>query len=231
MNKILLVRHGESESNVNPKVFYDKPDVAIELTEKGTKQAVEAGQFISKYLEQNPQYHNVIIHNSSYQRALDTSNHIAEYIRQYNCGQNIVRTFSDSLVEIIQGNFITYHAEGLKAYEKQNKKELDYWKIQNKDQRGTFFSKRPIGESYFDVTNRLQHEIMNSKQIAKLEDTLFVIVAHGAVNRCFAKSALFKSIEWFNTIKNPKNCDVWELDYSENKLNQLFTPTSSKELK
>ena len=42
--RIILIRHGESEANVNPHLFASVPDYAIELTEKGREQALNAGK-------------------------------------------------------------------------------------------------------------------------------------------------------------------------------------------
>lgn len=36
---VILVRHGESEGNVDKKMWWKKPDHTIELTEKGKQQA------------------------------------------------------------------------------------------------------------------------------------------------------------------------------------------------
>lgn len=36
-NKLFLVRHGESEGNVNKSIYAEKPDYTLELTEAGKK--------------------------------------------------------------------------------------------------------------------------------------------------------------------------------------------------
>ena len=41
--RIILIRHGESEANVNCRLFASMPDYIIELTERGRRQAREAG--------------------------------------------------------------------------------------------------------------------------------------------------------------------------------------------
>ena len=41
--RIILIRHGESEANVDRYLFGRVPDYTIELTDKGREQAVEAG--------------------------------------------------------------------------------------------------------------------------------------------------------------------------------------------
>ena len=42
--QIILIRHGQSESNVDKTIYGQKPDYALELTEEGKKQAIMAGK-------------------------------------------------------------------------------------------------------------------------------------------------------------------------------------------
>ncbi len=62
--KILLVRHAESEANVNPSKLYlnDNKGIAnpkICLTAQGIEQANENGLFLKKYLEKiKPNFHS-----------------------------------------------------------------------------------------------------------------------------------------------------------------------------
>lgn len=43
-DKIFLVRHGESQGNINKKLYRTVPDWKIELTEKGKEQALKAAK-------------------------------------------------------------------------------------------------------------------------------------------------------------------------------------------
>ena len=51
--RIFLVRHGESESNVEWEVNRKKADHAISLTEEGRVQARAAGTFLAQYFDEN----------------------------------------------------------------------------------------------------------------------------------------------------------------------------------
>lgn len=50
--EMFVVRHGESEANVQPKIYERKADHSMSLSEKGKSQAMEAG----KYLKEVYQY-------------------------------------------------------------------------------------------------------------------------------------------------------------------------------
>ena len=50
MGTLYLVRHGQSEANVDKNVYRTKPDHAIALTPLGLNQANEAGTAVAKAL-------------------------------------------------------------------------------------------------------------------------------------------------------------------------------------
>eukprot|EP00232_Nephroselmis_pyriformis_P022098 CAMPEP_0182862034 /NCGR_PEP_ID=MMETSP0034_2-20130328/5831_1 /TAXON_ID=156128 /ORGANISM="Nephroselmis pyriformis, Strain CCMP717" /LENGTH=370 /DNA_ID=CAMNT_0024994037 /DNA_START=113 /DNA_END=1226 /DNA_ORIENTATION=+ len=68
--RIILVRHGESEGNVDESAYQRKPDHAIHLTLKGRQQAREAGKAIHKLI--NDPNESVYFYVSPYQRAMET---------------------------------------------------------------------------------------------------------------------------------------------------------------
>ncbi len=45
-NRIILIRHGESEGNINRSIYAERPDYSLELSEKGKEQAREAGRHL-----------------------------------------------------------------------------------------------------------------------------------------------------------------------------------------
>lgn len=77
MNRIYLVRHGQSEGNVDNALYFDKADKDILLTPKGEQQAKEAG---CKLVELLADYYEPLIRKwvnviySPYTRAICTKN-------------------------------------------------------------------------------------------------------------------------------------------------------------
>ncbi len=71
--RIILVRHGESQANVDKYLFGKIPDYTIELTEKGCKQAIEAGQQLRDLVKEESLYFYV----SPFWRARETFECIA----------------------------------------------------------------------------------------------------------------------------------------------------------
>lgn len=100
--RIFLIRHGESEQNVNGCSAVPDPDVC--LTEKGKKQANETGKKLKKYLKE----HDISLDNarmwvSPYLRTMETSEIINKHL-------NIKDVFQDPrIVEKDFGNFDVYN--------------------------------------------------------------------------------------------------------------------------
>ena len=67
--RIVLIRHAESEGNVDETMYQRKPDHRIELTEKGKKQARAAGVALKELLEPDEQ---VYVYVSPYVRTMQT---------------------------------------------------------------------------------------------------------------------------------------------------------------
>src|SRR5438128_9772570 len=72
---IILIRHGQSEANVDLSIHRTVPDHRINLTELGVQQATQAGQ---KLLELLRPEDNVAFYVSPYSRARQTFKHMAK---------------------------------------------------------------------------------------------------------------------------------------------------------
>ena len=70
--RIILIRHGESEANVNLHLFASVPDYAIELTEKGREQAFNAGKRLKELVNDEKLYFYV----SPFWRTRSTNNRL-----------------------------------------------------------------------------------------------------------------------------------------------------------
>ena len=68
-DKIFLVNHGETEANINKRLYTQIPQDKIKLTKKGEEQALETGKKLQKLIHQNE---SLKFYISSYKRALQT---------------------------------------------------------------------------------------------------------------------------------------------------------------
>jgi len=72
--RIILIRHGESQGNVNKSVYAKVPDSMVQLTDRGVKQAREAGRKLKELIGDE----TVRFFISPYKRSVQTFNHIVE---------------------------------------------------------------------------------------------------------------------------------------------------------
>ena len=66
--RIVLMRHGESEANLDKTIYERIPDHAVPLTPHGHEQAAKAGKDLRELFENEP----VRVYVSPYRRALET---------------------------------------------------------------------------------------------------------------------------------------------------------------
>lgn len=82
MKNIYLVRHGQSEANVDLDVHAHTTDHAINLTEEGYQQAVRTGQFFKEHFhklaDELGEMPNVRLWVSPYERTVQTAQGILE---------------------------------------------------------------------------------------------------------------------------------------------------------
>ncbi len=75
--RIFLVRHGQSEGNVNEKAYHNIPDWKIKLTDEGEREAFELGKKIKNIIENEPVY----IYYSPYLRTRQTLKKMLESLK------------------------------------------------------------------------------------------------------------------------------------------------------
>ena len=153
MTKIILIRHGETEWNVN-EVFRGRID--IELNETGMKQA----QLLAKYLSDVKMD---AVYSSPLKRALKTAEMIASY-------HKIRVEIAPGLIDFDYGKW-----QGLPHQEVKDKyKELYAEWIEN-----PYRVKIPAGESLDDVRERATGVVDN---VIRHEGTV-ALVSHRVVNK------------------------------------------------
>jgi hypothetical protein len=70
--RIILVRHGESEGNLDESVYRHTPDARISLTELGKDQAIEAGKNLKKEVINGGANETIYVYLSPYLRSKQT---------------------------------------------------------------------------------------------------------------------------------------------------------------
>jgi broad specificity phosphatase PhoE len=198
----LLIRHGESEANVNPELYSTVADHAVRLSPQGEQQAKEAGKQVKQYFEANykltPDW-KCRIWTSTYKRARQT----AEFIKQ---------EAGEWVTDIKENMFLVEQQFGLfegvdwanGSVDEIFPQELAHY---NKCATfgGRFWARVPMGESRFDVCRRVYHTLGPIR-----DDGIdhVIIVSHGVTLRAFVMCYFNKTPEWFEEEPNPTNCSI-----------------------
>ena len=134
--RIILIRHGQSDSNLDENTLCEVPDHEIGLTKLGAKQAFSAGRRLKSIVKNEPLY----MYYSPYKRAYLTMKYIIRGGKFDETDQIKVNLEDCRLIEQKFGNLQTYS-------DMQNEKQL-------RTQYGRFYYQFKEGESALDVNLR-----------------------------------------------------------------------------
>ena len=222
--RIFIIRHAESEANLDLKIGQRKPDYAIDLTNNGLNQAYEAGEFLKQYIEKNIFKNNekpaIRFWSSPYKRTRQTSSQIIKSLGFQKEG-GILRDYreKDSLREQDFGDFEGFDKEECaKNFPEENAKYLR--SIQFK---GQYWAKMPKGESRADVSQRILSFIdtimrdIETNEGREEEIRNIIVVTHGVTSRCLIKEYLNLPWEWVQEEPNPNNASIRLIENGEDK--------------
>ncbi|KAL0398087.1 UNVERIFIED_CONTAM: Phosphoglycerate mutase-like protein AT74 [Sesamum radiatum] len=192
--RIILVRHGESMGNKDEGIYGVLPDHSIPLSPQGIQQAKQAGILIRELLDHDSKWKwKVYIYVSPYERTRST---LREIGRAFPKSKVIGAREECRVREQDFGNF------------QDSKKMKQLKEIRNKF--GRFFYRFPEGESGADVYDRVSSKflVLNEEvSTGEGEEVNLVIVSHGLAIRIFLMRWFRWTVEQFEVLKNPKNCE------------------------
>lgn len=195
--RIILVRHGESEGNADREMYETTPDYKLNLTNLGRTQALEAGNVIKSIIGNE----SVYAYLSPYYRTRQTFAEIKKAI-----GNNIMRSLEDPRIRELDWGHLRHPDENEEIMRERNGFSTFYYRI-------------PDGESGADVYDRvstfLETLYRDFKKDDYPENTL--IITHGMTLRLFLMRWFHWSVEEFETLKNPKNCQIVTMERMNNK--------------
>jgi broad specificity phosphatase PhoE len=201
--RIILVRHGESEGNVDCQRYEETPDYALNLTARGIEQAQKAGREIKKIIGSE----TISVYISPFFRTRQT---FAEIIKSVQ--ENIAREIEDPRIREQEWGHLRPIDEN-----QDIKKE--------RDEYSTFYFRIPDGESGADVFDRVSTFMETLHRDFRKENfpDNVLIVTHGMTLRLFLMRWLHWRVEEFENVRNPKNCQIVILEKEENGKYKLIT--------
>ena len=158
MKRLILIRHGESEGNVDPSIYMHKQDHEISLTEKGSKDSVLAGEILNKILlaPQKESLSNLLF-DIDKKKPVKTVAFISPFLRTRQTWQSMA-TQLDSVIH--------YQVlEDLRLIEKK-------WEIFKTKEEMDQFVKSPDFQNIFYRNNNSEALADVSQRIASFVDSL-----------------------------------------------------------
>ncbi len=184
--QIIMIRHGQSEANIDPTLYNRVPDYRIPLTALGKEQAAAAGEQIRRQLNRE----KVIVYVSPYLRAYQT-------LEALQLGPLQDRLIEEPrLREQDWANF-------------QNPADIaDQKELRNA--YGHFFYRFREGESGSDVYDRISNFMETLYRHWNKADYSpnTLLVTHGLTMRLFCMRWFHWSVEYFESLNNPANAGV-----------------------
>jgi len=198
--KIFIIRHGQSEGNVDKNIYNKKPDYCLKLTDLGVQQAIAAGVELSKHDGQFACYY------SSFHRTRQTA---ANILNKLNESRTLDKKFIKEDPRLREqewcGKIPKYgFEEGSKGDEIETER----------DAYGHFYYRFETGESCADVYDRVSTFLSTLHRDFEKEDfpENVLLVMHGMSMRVLIMRWFHMTVEEFEEIKNPKNCAIWQMD-------------------
>ncbi|MFG3505646.1 histidine phosphatase family protein [Streptomyces sp. NPDC047821] len=184
--RIVLLRHGESEGNADDTVYEREPDHALRLTERGRRQAAEAGERLRALFGDE----RVSVYISPYRRTHET-------FRALRLDPALVRAREEPrLREQDWGNW-------------QDREDVRLQKVY-RDAYGHFFYRFAQGESGADVYDRVGAFLESLHRSFQAPDhpPNVLLVTHGLTMRLFCMRWFHWTVAEFESLSNPPNGDT-----------------------
>ncbi len=202
MNKLILLRHGQSQWNLENK-FTGWKDVP--LTEKGVEEAINAGRLIKQ---------NNIIFDKIFSSVLQRANKTAEIaikeagMKDLFEKDELIYVRNESLNERDYGDLVGLNK--LETSEKFGKDQVQIW-------RRSYDVPPPGGESLKDVVDRVSPYFRKNIETLLFDNKNILIAAHGNSLRAIMITVGLYKPEEISSIEIPTGRPLC-LEYKQNKL-------------
>lgn len=231
--RLILVRHGQSAANLDKRLHFTLADHAIPLSDLGMKQAREAGKFLSGFINDlNRNYLDYPETSSMHDQKIRTRLWLSPYERTRQTADQIMFGINETNEKNLA--FTMDRRENIRLCEQQfglfdgipdNERHLHYPAEAEhykkcEDQEGHFWARMPLGESRFDVANRVYQTFGTFNRDADRKHNsikTIAVVCHGVTLRAIVMQWLHLTPEWFNAEPNPGNCDIRLIENNEDK--------------
>ncbi|TYH91683.1 hypothetical protein ES332_A13G131100v1 [Gossypium tomentosum] len=198
---IILVRHGESEGNKDTSAYSTIPDHKISLTEHGRAQARLAGSRLRDLISSHgsSQDWRVYFYVSPYERTRSTLREIGKSFSK----KRVIGVREECRIR--EQDFGNFQVEERMKATKETREKF-----------GRFFYRFPEVESAADVFDRVSSFLeslwrdidLNRLNNDPSQDLNLIIISHGLASRVFLMKWFKWTVEQFERLYNPGNCEI-----------------------
>ena len=202
--RIILMRHSESEGNVDPVKYRIKPDHDIELTEKGIQQAINIGKDLHNII---PIDESVKVYCSPFTRTRQTLNGILQ-----NSQQCITSVEFDPRIR--EREWSDWFGDCMSV---------------PRDRSHNFFYRMKGGESCADVYTRITSFIESmEKDFDNNTSENVLILSHGTAIRVFLMRFFRQDEMYFYNTRNPRNGEAFVIEWNDIEYKLITDVTRTK---
>src|ERR1700752_2045682 len=202
-NRIILIRHGESQGNIDVNQYQTVPHYALDLTSKGIEQSKQAGNKIKEIIGSE----SIHVYLSPYYRARQTYQYL-----NISVETNVQKVVEDPRIREQDWGHLRHPNENEEIRRQRDGFSAFYYRI-------------PDGESGADAYDRartfLETLHRDFKKSGYPQNAL--IVTHGLTLRLFLMRWFHWTVEEFENLRNPRNCQVVVMEKQADNRYELFT--------
>lgn len=208
IQRIFLVRHGESLANLDLAVYKSTADHAVPLSPRGHEQAHAAGRALREHLvPMLSAQDRVRIWTSPYRRTRETADAL-----QAELSPAIPDIDRREHINLCEQQFGLFDGVPTDELPTRFPHEHAHYALAEAHE-GKFWARMPLGESRFDVAVRVQQAFGSfHRDAARHGINNLIVVCHGVTLRAFAMQWLRHPYEWMDQQSNPGNCDIYCID-------------------
>jgi len=197
--QIKLIRHGESLANIRAADPSRTGDHAVAPSPRGHEQARAAGGLLgAEFLTSS------LVYSSPYRRTRET---LAGLLEGAGVDGDTVRVFEDPRLREVDPGYVDRDTQ-----------------LELRRTHGWFYYRFHGGESpadCYDRTCTFLESLM--RQVARKRAERVAVVTHGLAIRCFVMRFLHLTVEQFDSLGNPFNCDIVTIAHKELLAAPVFT--------
>lgn len=213
--RILLVRHGESQANVDKSLYLTVPDHEIALSSRGKLQAQTAGNELVRFFEETfkGEPERIRVWNSPYRRTRETATEVS---KAFSTKDKWHVDYKEHLL-LHEQKFGLFDGIPDDQLAIKYPEEYAHYK-KHEDFQGKFWARIPLGESRADVVQRV-HQSFGTfhRDFQRYGIENLVIATHGTLIRSFVIAWLNLPWENMENEKNPNNCSIRLIENGKDK--------------